>query len=251
MKIVLLGHEDIASLIALDTLVREVPGHDYTIFVSGPMKPRGQPAPTLDRLDAIDRALYDRYRPETVRPELFDAARALPAPNGPDGVRLLRHEAPDLIVSIRYRRILRDEAIAVPTHGVLNLHSGILPDYRGVMATFWAMLAGEAEIGTTLHRIVDAGIDTGPVIAISRQAADYSASYLANVISLYRDGCRAIVDAIADIDQGGRIEVREQPAGEGRYFGPPSESDAVAFEQRGLTLADGRELTTCRTLVRT
>ena len=49
-----------------------------------------------------------------------------------------------------YRRILKAAAIQIPRHGVLNLHSGLLPAYKGLMATFWATLNGEEEIGCTL-----------------------------------------------------------------------------------------------------
>ena len=250
MKIVLLGHEDIASLLALDQLVRLRPDHDYAVFLSGEMTPTKPASPTLAALDAADRALSERFLADGATPGLFEHASTLPRPNGPEGLAALAGEAPDLVISVRYRRILKNAAIAIPRHGVINLHSGILPDYRGVMATFWAMLAGEPEIGTTLHRIVDAGIDTGPVIAISRQAVRYSSSYLSNVISLYRAGCRNVADAVDRIASGGRLPVAEQPAGEGRYYGPPGESDAAAFVARGLSLADGTEMVTCRTIVR-
>ena len=242
MKIVLLGHKDIASLVALDRLIGQAPDHDYVVFHSGPMRPRSGPSPTLDALDSIDRALFDRYQSEARHPGLLKSPAALTAPNSPEGVSVLRDESPDLIVSIRYRRILKEDAIAVPKFGVLNLHSGILPDYRGVMATFWAMRAREPEIGTTLHRVVDAGIDTGPVIAVNRQPADYSSTSLSNVVSLYRDGCDSLSATIANIERFGRLDVREQDSSAGKYFGAPGESDAQAFEDSGLRLADGREI---------
>ena len=250
MKIVLLGHQDIASIYALDMLVRQAPGHDYTVFWSGSMAARKDAAPTLDALDAIDRELFDRYLAESATPGLFEEAAELPAPNAPQGLDALERAGPELVVSIRYRRILKAGAIDVPARGVLNLHSGILPDYRGVMATFWAMLAGEREIGTTLHCIVDAGIDTGPVIAIRRQPADYSSTYLANVLALYRDGCAQIAQAIEDIDRTGSVTSTDQPRGAGHYYGPPTEADAAQYIKKGLKLADGTEFPSFRTLVR-
>ena len=250
MNIVLLGHEDIASLYALDGLVKRCPAHRYTVVWSGPMAGRKAAAPELERLEAADRTLFQRYLGRSGTPELFRSAAALRAPNSPEGVETLRAARPDLVVSVRYRRILKDEAIAVPGHGVLNLHSGILPDYRGVMATFWAMLAGEPEIGTTLHRIVDAGIDTGPVVSIQRRSTDYSASYLDNVLALYADGCEKIAQAIEEIDRSGTVTTAEQPAGEGAYFGPPSESDALKFLKTGLKLGDEDLECTFRTIVR-
>lgn len=250
MRIVLLGHEDIASLYALDRLVKRCPAHAYTLFWSGPMAGQKAAAPELERLAASDRALFSRYLEHPDTASLFRDAEALSAPNSPEGVARLAGAGPDLVVSIRYRRILKPEAIAVPRFGVLNLHSGILPDYRGVMATFWAMLAGEPEIGTTLHRIVDAGIDTGPVIAIQRRKTDYKGSYLSNVLALYADGCERIAQAIDEIDRNGTVKTAGQPAGEGAYFGPPTETDALKFLKTGLKLVDDDEECTFRTIVR-
>ena len=129
----------------------------------------------------------------------------------------------------------------IPARGVLNLHSGILPDYRGVMATFWAMLHDEAEIGTTLHRIVDAGIDTGPVLAITRRRADYGATYLANVLALYADGVLELGRAIGAIERGEETGGAGQSASEGAYFGPPGAADVEKFLAKGLKLADSAE----------
>jgi len=52
--------------------------------------------------------------------------------------------------------IIREPVIAHSQYGYINLHSGLLPDYRGVMASFRAMVNGDAEIGSTLHYIQDA-----------------------------------------------------------------------------------------------
>lgn len=250
MNIVLLGHEDIASLYALDCLIQLCPDHSFTAFWSGPMAARKTPAPALEALDAVDRSLYDAYRG---RPDIAAAlvdASILAAPNSPEGLDVLNHAQPDLIVSVRYRRILKEAAIAIPARGVINLHSGILPDYRGVMATFWAMLAGESEIGTTLHFIVDAGIDTGPVVSIHRQPVDSSRSYLHNLLSMYAPGAAQIAQAIDEIDRTGTVPAAIQPRGAGAYFGPPGEADAQNFLETGQTLADGQEFRNFRTLVR-
>ncbi len=149
---------------------------------------------------------------------------------------------PDLIVSIRYRRILRDAAIAIPRHGILNLHSGILPDYRGVMATFWAMLNDEPEIGATLHRIVDSGIDTGPVIGISRVQTQPRESYLANVLGLYIDGCSLLANTVDAMIRGEFRCVVPPPTGSGRYYSTPDEAAIKAVTAQNLCMASGEEL---------
>ena len=162
MNIVLLGHDDIASLFAMSCIVAARPEHAYCVFLSGALFTAAIAPPGLAALAAADRALCETWRATGAVPPAVAGARALPAPNTAEGLALLSEAAPDLIVSIRYRRILREPAIAIPRHGVLNLHSGVLPNYPGVMATFWALLAGAAALGCTLHRIVDEGIDTGP-----------------------------------------------------------------------------------------
>jgi len=240
MNIVLLGHDDLPSLCALQRVIAAAPQHDYTVFFSGDLPPgEATPAQLLELAD-IDGRLCRRLRASGQLAKPLCDAVPLPEPNGGAGCALLQSIAPDVIVSVRYRRILRNDVIVIPRLGVLNLHSGVLPAYKGVMATFWAMLHDEAAIGATLHRIVDSGIDTGPVIGIRRISADYESSYLANVLRLYDPGCAMVVDALRDLDAGREPAARPQPPG-GRYFSAPAAADIDRFLGRGLILASGRE----------
>ena len=238
MRIVLLGHEDIASLYALNRVVELAPRHDYTVFWSGDLEPPATESHDLLGLAALDRSMFSEFLAAPSTADVFSAARPLPGPDTQDGLAELRATAPDLLVSIRYRRILRDDSIGTSRLGVLNLHSGILPDYRGVMATFWAMLNREDEIGSTLHWIVDAGIDTGPIIETSRHPAAYSRSYLWNVLSLYADGAAAVAKSIEVLARGGSVPSRIQPPGEGAYYSAPGPGDVRSFLDAGLRLAD-------------
>ncbi len=190
----------------------------------------------------VDAQLYKQYLAEYPVAGVVRAARNLQAPNSPAGLQLMADCEPDLIVSIRYRRILRDAAIAIPRHGILNLHSGMLPDYRGVMATFWAMLNDEPEIGATLHRIVDSGIDTGPVIGISRVQTQPRESYLANVLGLYIDGCSLLANTVDAMIRGEFRCVVPPPTGSGRYYSTPDEAAIKAFTAQNLCMASGEEL---------
>lgn len=241
LKIVLLGHDDLPSLYALQRVIEAAPQHGYTAFFSGDL-PAGRDAPDeLRELVEVDARLCERLRRSgRLAKPLLDSA-ALPQPNSAQGLETLGRLAPDLVISIRYRRILHDEAIAIPRLGVLNLHSGLLPDYKGVMATFWAMLHGEPTIGATLHRIVDSGIDTGPVIGLCRIPAAYDSSYLANVLRLYGPGCELIAVALQALAAGREPAATPQEPG-GRYFSTPRGSDIEAFTERGLVLANGLEM---------
>ncbi len=242
MNIILLGHRDIASLFALNRLIALSPEHHYTAFTSGTLTAEKPVPDALVELARIDAELCKQYLAEYPVANVLRAAPELQAPNSAEGLQRLAECEPDLIVSIRYRRILRDAAISIPRQGILNLHSGILPDYRGVMATFWAMLNDEPEIGCTLHWIVDSGIDTGPVIGISRTATRPAESYLQNLLRLYSDGGEMLVSAIADRDCGKTLGGNPQSPSVGRYFSTPDEAAIKAFTAQNLCMASGEEL---------
>ena len=241
VRIVLLGHDDLASLYALQHLIEAMPHHDYAAFLSGHLPGAAESPGELRRLADVDASLCAEFRARRRLAKALIDAVTLPQPNSSAARRRLESLEPDLVVSVRYRRILRSEVIVIPRLGVLNLHSGVLPDYKGVMATFWAMLHNEAQIGATLHRIVDGGIDTGPVIGTRRIAADYDATYLANVLRLYGPGCDMVVEAIHALEAGRNLKVTAQQPG-GRYFSTPRRADIESFHKRGLALANGREI---------
>ena len=243
MNITLLGHYDIASLYALERVMRAMPEHAYTVFLSGALTAPSAPDQRIADLANADEQLCEQLLAgELVGPISEDLAsfQELTRPNSKDGLSQIMSLRPDLVVSIRYRRILQPGFIRVPKHGVINLHSGILPDYRGVMATFWAMLAGEPQIGTTLHHIVDAGIDTGPVIEINRRATRPRSSYLSNVIGLYAGGCNAVIRAVRTFSNKGTLPGTPQTGG-GQYFGAPDRAAVTRYETADLALFDGNE----------
>jgi len=247
MKILLLGHREIASNVALSLVVSAMPQHRYVITLSGDVQGSTAVPREIEELAAFERTLCDELDGMNILS--FDrlAARigspigTLAQLNTGDGLALLAELRPDLVISVRYRRILREAAIAIPRHGVLNLHSGLLPRYKGMMATFWAMLAGDEIIGSTLHYIVDGTIDTGPVVACAPIPADRRRSYLANVLSLYPAGCRMIIDAVNRIERGEAIACREQPEA-GAYYSSPGHGEIRRFRDAGLRLFDGDEL---------
>ena len=122
--------------------------------------------------------------------------------NSAEGLAKIKALAPDIMVSVRYGIILKNPLIALAKHGVINLHSGLLPDYRGVMATFWALVNGEKTLASSLHFIDDSSIDTGRIIAHSAFEVQQNKSYLWHVLSLYVGGCELITQAIDSLNCG-------------------------------------------------
>jgi methionyl-tRNA formyltransferase len=88
----------------------------------------------------------------------------------PEGVLAIQELDADLLVLADYGRIVPAELLE-PRHGALNLHPSLLPRHRGATPVPATILAGDAVTGVTLMRM-DAGLDTGPIIAQSRWALD-------------------------------------------------------------------------------
>lgn len=160
--------------------------------------------------------------------------------NSPAGINLVQSINPELIISIRFGKILKSPILSMPSKGVLNLHSGLLPDYRGVMATFWALFNGEEEIGTTLHWISDASIDTGEVISTAKVKVQKEKSYLWHVLQLYFSGYRLIEEAVAELSRD-TLPISHVQEGTGNYYSFPNCSDIERFIAMGGKLVDDTE----------
>ena len=183
---------------------------------------------------------------ELLTPQLIERQYRIPcetmnAPNEPVALDQVRALECDLVVSIRYGRIFKAYFLTVPRLGVLNLHSGILPDYRGIMASFHALAAGEREIGCTLHYIDDHTIDTGSIVDAWRRPADPVQSYFGHVLSLYEPGARLVLESIARLTRGEELASAPQSRDAGAYFSFPDDEDVVRFEQNGYRLFHASE----------
>jgi methionyl-tRNA formyltransferase len=90
----------------------------------------------------------------------------------------MRVLAPDLIVVAAYGQILPQALLDLPRHGCLNVHTSLLPKYRGAAPIQWAIANGDVETGVTIMKM-DAGLDTGGILSMRRTpiaAEDNSAS---------------------------------------------------------------------------
>jgi len=113
--------------------------------------------------------------------------------NSPQSEQLLAELRPDLIV-LGGARILKRPILERAKVAVLNAHPGLLPSYRGNDVVAWALHNGDP-VGVTVH-VVDAGIDTGPIVMtqelpvakgesvneLKRKAEDLAATMMSQVV---------------------------------------------------------------------
>lgn len=129
-----------------------------------------------------------------------------------DGTALaiLQELDPELIVAAAYGRILPDDILSLPPKGCINVHSSLLPKYRGAAPINWAILNGEDETGVTIMHMASE-LDAGDIILQQSTPIDpeEDAETLYNRLAELGGGLAA---AAADqIEAGTAVRVPQDP----------------------------------------
>ncbi len=186
MRIVFMGTPDFAVPI-LEALVSA--GHQVAGVVTQPDKPQGRGKAVL-MTPVKEKALelgLTVYQPEKVRT--------------PEFVEVLKGLAPDVMVVAAFGQILTQEVLDIPPLGCVNVHSSLLPKYRGAAPIQWAIIDGETVTGVTTMRM-DAGLDTGDILEQAEIpiAEDETGGSLHDRLS--RLGAELIVSTLKKLEDG-------------------------------------------------
>ena len=111
---------------------------------------RGKPSPSPVAQLAVERGIA------VLRPE---------KPNSDEFVSELAELQPEACVVVAYGALLRDDLLAVPARGWINLHFSLLPAWRGAAPVQAAIAAGDTVTGATTFQIEPA-LDSGPVYGV-------------------------------------------------------------------------------------
>ena len=113
----------------------------------------------------------------------------------------VKYHNPDLVVLAGFMKVLPESFVSELSPNLINLHPSLLPAFPGAHAVRDALAAGVSTTGATLH-IVDAGVDTGPVLA-QREVAIAAGISEADLHEQIKTVERAlIVDVVAEIAEG-------------------------------------------------
>jgi methionyl-tRNA formyltransferase len=151
--------------------------------------------------------------------------------NDPEFLDRLEALSPDLVVSVSCPQILRRRILELPRLGCINVHSALLPDYRGMLPTFWVLANGERHTGVTVHYMTP-GIDGGDIIGqvtIPIASDDTLRSLMRKCKAAAAD---LVVDAVNRFESGA-VSVRPKPPTEGSYFSFPNKDDVARFRALG------------------
>jgi methionyl-tRNA formyltransferase len=117
---------------------------------------------------------------------------------------------PELIAVAAYGQILPKAILELPRFGCLNVHTSLLPKYRGAAPIQHAILNGDSETGVTIMKM-DAGLDTGDILAQERTPINAKDNSQTLNDRLAEIGANLLVRTIPDFISG-EIQPRPQPA---------------------------------------
>ncbi len=151
--------------------------------------------------------------------------------NHPDSLELIKSYNPDLLISIAGNQIFKEKLINLAPKGCLNLHTALLPKYRGLMPSFWVLKNKEKETGVSIF-FVDKGIDSGPIL-VQKKLPIHDKMTQAELIKKSKKlGMDAINEAIELIHQD-NYKLIPNPDEEKSYYSFPTREDVKAFKKAG------------------
>lgn len=150
--------------------------------------------------------------------------------NSESSIALINQEKPDLIISIAANQIFKSKLINLPRCGILNVHSSLLPKYRGLLPSFWVLRNEEAESGVSVF-FVDEGIDSGPILVQERiQIKGLRQSELIAKTKLL--GMEALIVAVGKV-MTNQLETMPNNDSDSSYYHFPTRADVRAFYRIG------------------
>lgn len=174
---------------ALPTLDALAQRHHVVLVVSQPDKPAGRglklrAPPVAARAGELG---LDLVQPRAVRSAAF--------------MQRLTEADLDVGVTAAYGRILPPALLAIPRHGVLNVHASLLPKYRGAAPIQWALINDERETGITVMQ-TEEGLDTGPIRLQRRTPVNFGDDALTMLSRLALLGAETLIQSLDLLGEG-------------------------------------------------
>ena len=128
-----------------------------------------------------------------------------------EALRLVAELAPELIVVAAYGRILPEDILNTPPYGSINVHSSILPKYRGAAPINWAILNGDSVTGVTIMYMAKE-LDAGDVILCRETAIDPDEDAQTLTARLAALGADALAEAVERLHDGTAVRTPQDHA---------------------------------------
>jgi methionyl-tRNA formyltransferase len=138
--------------------------------------------------------------------------------NSQELLALLRDDPVELVLTVAYGQLIKDEALVAPHYGWLNIHFSQLPKFRGAAPVQYAIMTQQTQTGVSVFQL-DAGMDTGPIyqtwsssIALSdttqtllRKLSEESALRIAEILDSITNGAKPTAQSEIGISTAPKI----------------------------------------------
>jgi len=186
-------------------------------------------------IKTVNKLLYNKYRSLIINRQNEDTIRNTLFPDGADVeyskdiptievsnineqscIDFIKEHDPD-VIAVCGTTVLKPQVFKLAKKGTINIHSGIVPEYRSADPFFWALYNNEPDkVGVTIH-FVDEGIDTGPIIYQSAVGVTKDDTIATLVCKCNIIGAELMVRAIEDIERG-EVKILKREDIQGRAF---------------------------------
>tara|TARA_B110000003_G_scaffold126842_1_gene128918 strand:- start:4033 stop:4818 length:786 start_codon:yes stop_codon:yes gene_type:complete len=137
----------------------------------------------------------------------------------------------DFIVSYSAPSIFKNKLLEIPKYNCINLHCSFLPNYSGLMPSFWVLLNRELYTGVSVH-LMDSKIDNGKIVLQEKiNIKGIKSIYKLNLLTKKIGGKLMLKSILGIVDK--IIELKENNVDESKYFTWPKNNDIKIFIKNG------------------
>ena len=220
MNIVFMGTPEF-SLPTLHKLYES--DHDVLSVVTQPDRPKGrgrESTPSPVKQFALDKKIPVLQPIKCTKLEIVKTLGALNA---------------DVFIIVAFGQILDKNLLALPHHFCINLHSSLLPKYRGAAPINWAIINGESETGVTTMKM-NVGLDTGDILLSRKVLIRNKDDALSLHDTLAHQGSSLVMETLNQLDSGS-LEATSQNSDLASYAPKLKKEDGlIKWNQPAVTI---------------
>jgi methionyl-tRNA formyltransferase len=154
--------------------------------------------------------------------------------NSPEFRDMLSGLGIDVLVSVAAPEVFKAPLLSIPRLGCINIHSGRLPQYRGMMPTFWQMRAGESVATVTIHEMAEK-LDAGGIVATLDFPLEQRDTLDRVITGTKQEGARLMIRTLLRFEpvSGARPASTPFDVAQGKYNRFPDPQSVREYRARG------------------
>lgn len=187
----------------------------------------------LERLDSVFnyKLLSNKKSIKSLAKENNIKYSCIKNPNNKDFIKYLKSINLDFIVSYSAPLIFKDALLNIPKYNCINLHCSLLPDYSGIMPSFWALYFKEEYTGCSVH-LMDTKIDNGKIVLQKKiNILGVNSIYKLNSLTKKEGGGLMQKSILGIVDK--TIELKPNHVDDSKYFTWPNKNEIKYFVKNG------------------